>query len=118
MADERPTLRDWHRLFGLLLTDYFSGSPQRSKDTNSLLGQLFEQFRGEGWGMAYTMEDFRRDYAKRHFIHLTREEREEVLRRLPVEERLAGLPVDEIRRYLDQVTAGRKTPARKPRRKK
>jgi hypothetical protein len=27
MAAERPTLRDWHRLFGLLLTDYFTGSP-------------------------------------------------------------------------------------------
>jgi hypothetical protein len=27
MADERPALRDWHRLFGLLLTDYFTGSP-------------------------------------------------------------------------------------------
>jgi hypothetical protein len=27
MADERPTLRDWHRLFGLLLVDYFTGSP-------------------------------------------------------------------------------------------
>ena len=27
MADDRPALRDWHRLFGLLLTDYFTGSP-------------------------------------------------------------------------------------------
>jgi hypothetical protein len=27
VAAERPTLRDWHRLFGLLLTDYFSDSP-------------------------------------------------------------------------------------------
>jgi hypothetical protein len=27
MADEREPLRDWHRLFGLLLTDYFTGSP-------------------------------------------------------------------------------------------
>jgi hypothetical protein len=27
MASSRPTLRDWHRLFGLLLTDYFTGSP-------------------------------------------------------------------------------------------
>ncbi len=27
MAAEQPTLRDWHRLFGLLLTDYFTGSP-------------------------------------------------------------------------------------------
>jgi hypothetical protein len=27
MATERDPLRDWHRLFGLLLTDFFSGSP-------------------------------------------------------------------------------------------
>src|SRR5437764_10744822 len=27
MTDEREGLRDWHRLFGLLLTDFFSGSP-------------------------------------------------------------------------------------------
>jgi hypothetical protein len=27
MAREREALRDWHRLFGLLLTDFFSGSP-------------------------------------------------------------------------------------------
>jgi hypothetical protein len=29
MAVEREALRDWHRLFGLLLTDFFSGSPFR-----------------------------------------------------------------------------------------
>jgi hypothetical protein len=27
MAGENDTLRDWHRLFGLLLSDLFSGSP-------------------------------------------------------------------------------------------
>jgi hypothetical protein len=27
MAVDRETLRDWHRLFGLLLTDFFTGSP-------------------------------------------------------------------------------------------
>src|SRR5438552_10664753 len=27
MAADPNTLRDWHRLFGLLLTDFFSGSP-------------------------------------------------------------------------------------------
>jgi hypothetical protein len=27
MTVEREALRDWHRLFGLLLTDFFSGSP-------------------------------------------------------------------------------------------
>jgi hypothetical protein len=27
MAVEREGLRDWHRLFGLLLSDFFSGTP-------------------------------------------------------------------------------------------
>jgi len=27
MAGERDVLRDWHRLFGLLLTDFFTGLP-------------------------------------------------------------------------------------------
>src|SRR5437588_8682341 len=27
MADKRDVLRDWPRLFGLLLTDFFTGSP-------------------------------------------------------------------------------------------
>src|SRR5215472_327488 len=27
MAGGREVLRDWHRLFGLLLTDFFTGSP-------------------------------------------------------------------------------------------
>jgi hypothetical protein len=29
MTDERMALREWHRLFGLLLTDFFTGSPFR-----------------------------------------------------------------------------------------
>ena len=27
MAGQQPVLRDWHRLFGLLLADFFTGSP-------------------------------------------------------------------------------------------
>src|SRR6201996_3885199 len=27
MESQQPALRDWHRLFGLLLTDFFTGSP-------------------------------------------------------------------------------------------
>src|SRR5215510_13109929 len=27
MATKKEALRDWHRLFGLLLTDFFTGSP-------------------------------------------------------------------------------------------
>jgi hypothetical protein len=114
---------------------------QRSEQTSRLLGQLFERLRGEGFAM-WTMEDFNRQYTKEHFARLTPEEqrealealppekREEVLQTLPAEERLAGLPpeqrlaglsaeqLEEVRRYLDQLTAGRAGAPRKPRRKK
>ncbi len=46
------------------------------------------------------------------------EDQEEVLRSLPLEKRLAGLSAEQIRRYLDQLTAGRSSGPRKPRRKK
>ena len=42
---------------------------------------------------------------------------EERLAGLPPEERLAGLSEDQIRRYLDQLHAGRPAPSRKRRKK-
>jgi hypothetical protein len=115
---------------------------RRSEDTSLLLGQLFERLRGEGFAMAFTMEDFKRQYIKEHFPRLTPGERREILRSLPPEERrevleslppkeqeavlqalppearLAGLSAEQIRRYLDQLTAGRPARPRKPRRKR
>ena len=130
-------MRDWHRLFGLLL------------------GQLFEGLRREGMAMSFTMEDFRRQYIRDHFRQLaaeeqrsalerlspesrrallqslpaeafrevlqslpaeehrevlqslSAEERQEVLQLLPPEERMAGLSAEQIRQYLDRLTAGR-----------
>lgn len=49
---------------------------------------------------------------------LSPEERRQVLESLPPEERLAGLSAEEIRQYLDQLTAGGPSKPRKPRRKK
>jgi hypothetical protein len=110
----------------------FSASPElvgfasaayrrRSEQTSRLLGQLFERLREEGFAVTFTMEDFNRQYIKEHFALLTSEEREEVLRSLPLEERLAGLApeqLEQIRQYLDQLTAGRPAKPRKSRRKK
>jgi hypothetical protein len=79
---------------------------------------LLEPIRGEGLAVVYTMRDFQRDYIKEHLPQLTPEERADVLRSLPVEVVLAGIPLGEIRRYLDRVTAGPKAPSRRPRRKK
>ncbi len=74
---------------------------QRSADTSTLLGRLFEGYQREGLTMPYTMEDFRRDYVKEHLKDLTLEERlqglsaEDLLERLSPEERLQGLSRDE-----------------------
>ncbi len=80
--------------------------------------------------MSYTMEDFTRDYIKKHFAKLPAterreilqslppKERREVLEALPAEERLAGLTEEQIRHYLEQMTADRPAGSRKLRRKK
>jgi hypothetical protein len=91
---------------------------QRSEITSLLLGQLFEKTRGEDFAMTYTMEDFKRDYIKEHLPLLTREEQEEVIQSLPTKTRLAGLSAEQVRKYLDQLTAGRPATPRKARRKK
>jgi hypothetical protein len=91
---------------------------QRSARTSRLLGQLLETFQAEGLVMPYTMEDFERDYVKKHFPKLTPEEKAEVLRSLPPETRLAGLSKQQIKHYLDQLAAERPAKPRKPRRKK
>ena len=116
------------------LVDFGRGAyRQRSPQTSRLLGQLFETLEEEGFPMAYTMEDFNRDYIKGHFRKLTPEERRQALQTLPPEEwrdllqglspeeRLAGLSmeqIEQIREYLDRLTASRPTQPRKPRRKK
>jgi hypothetical protein len=101
------------------LIDFASGAYQRrSGDTSGLLWQLAQRLRQEGFAMSYTMQDFRRDFVKEHFPELTPEEREEVLKALPPEERLAGLSAEQIRQYLDHLTARRPATTHKPRRKK
>jgi hypothetical protein len=100
------------------LIGFGQGSYQRrSKDTSGLLLQLFDRLKLEGFPMPYTMQDFRRDFNKEHLRKLSPEEREEVLRTLPPEERLAGLTpeerlagmsADQIREYLEKMTAENK----------
>jgi small-conductance mechanosensitive channel len=91
---------------------------QRSENTSALLRQLFERFRGEGLTMPFTMEDFQRQYVKEHFAQLTPEEKEEVLRSLPLEQRLAGLSEEQIRQYLAQLSPARPAAPCKQRQKK
>ncbi len=116
------------------LVDFGRGAyRRRSVDTSLLLEQLFQRLHGEGFPMAFTMEDFKRQYVKEHFGQLTSEEQrqalqalpaekqQEVLQALPLETRLAGLSaeqVEQVRRYLDQLAAGQPAAPRKSRRKK
>jgi hypothetical protein len=64
------------------------------------------------------MEDFRREVAKENFANLSPEEQEQLLQSLPPERRLAGLSPEQIRQYLDRLTASRPTEPPKPRRKR
>jgi hypothetical protein len=119
----------------------FSASPElvafgsrtyqrRSADTSALLVQLFEKFRVEGLAMSYTMEDFRRQFAKEHFGELTPQEQREALQRLSPdalreflqamspEELLAGLSEEQVRRLSEQLATGRPGQPRKSRRKR
>jgi hypothetical protein len=88
---------------------------RRSPETSSLLSQLFERYRGEGVPMAYTMEDFRRDFTKEYLKDLTPEER---LAGLSPEEVLRALSPEEIERVLQKMKAERSPSQRKPRRRK
>ena len=119
-----------------------SSYQRRSGQTSRLLGHLFDKLRGEGFAVSYTMEDFNRRYVKDHFARLTPqerrealeslppEERAEVLQALPPDQRMAGLPpeqrlaglsaeqIEQVRHFLDRLTARPTTTPRKSRRKK
>jgi hypothetical protein len=73
--------------------------------------QLFEGFQAEGVAMPFTMEDFRRLFVKEHFPELSPKEKEEILRTLPPEDRLAGLTAKQIQEYLDRLSAEKGAPA-------
>ncbi len=83
-----------------------------------LLARIMEKYREEGLVISDTMEDFRRDYIKEHFPQLTPEEQRKVLQALPPEVRLAGLSAEQVRQYLEQLTARRPAETRKSRRKR
>jgi hypothetical protein len=95
-----------------------SAYQRRSETTSQLLGQLFERLKAEGFAMSYTMEDFKRDYNREQFLKLTPEKQREILKALPPEIRLADLSAEQIRHYLDQLTAAPPAERRKPRRKR
>ncbi|MCI0465330.1 MAG: hypothetical protein L0Z62_51065 [Gemmataceae bacterium] len=79
---------------------------QHSPDTSTLIGRLLEKYKGEGLPMPYTMEDFRRDSAKKYLPHLTPQERvegltpQERVEGLPLEQQLEKVSLEEIENYV------------------
>ena len=109
------------------LVDFGGGAyRQRSKETSSLIQQLFHRFRKEDFAMSYTMADFKRDFVKERFEEMSREERREFLQSvpipdmqsLPLERKLAGVSEEELRQYLSQREASEQPKPRKKRGKK
>lgn len=67
-----------------------------------MLNRLFDNYQLEGIPMAYTMEDFRRDYVRDHLGVLSPDDRlrgltpDDRLRGLSPDDRLKGLSPDEV----------------------
>jgi hypothetical protein len=94
----------WHLYSGVADNFAYGNSYYRwhHEKGKRLLNQLYDLYLKEEVVMPYTWEDFDRDYAKSHVHLLSPEERltglpvEEILNWLPVNERLKGLPVEEV----------------------
>lgn len=93
---------------------------RRSEKTSTLLVELFHGLQAEGVTMAFTMEDFERQFVKKRIANLSEKDLQEALQSLPPETRLAGmspetrlagLSAEQIQQYLDRLPP-------KPRRKK
>lgn len=72
----------------------------QTSDTSTIVSQLVKEYRLEGLNMPYTMEDFRKHVAREYLEEMTPKERQEVLERLPPEQRLAGLPAEQLLKQL------------------
>jgi hypothetical protein len=78
----------------------------RQDDHLPILETIYQRYRETGIPMSYTFEDFRHDYERELLKRLPPEERlrglppEELTRRLTPEERLRGLPPEELARRL------------------
>ncbi len=103
---------DWHRLLGLIFTDFFTGSAwnvELEKDLSmkrQLLNSLFDNYNMEGIPVAYTMQDFQKDYVKNHLGVLSPDDRlrglspNDRLKGLSLSDRLKGISFEDIQQYL------------------
>ena len=91
---------------------------QRSSDTSTLVNELLQEYQREGIAMPYTMQDFRRDYAKEHFKDLTPEEQQEAIKGLTPEQVLEALTPEQLERLREQLITEPKSSWPKKRRRK
>ena len=80
----------WHLFSGIPGEVEFAARHYRghSQEISTLLNQLFENYQLEGLEMAYSMEDFQKDYVREHLGVLSNDE---ILKRFSWEDRLKGL---------------------------
>jgi hypothetical protein len=88
---------------------------KHAAETSTILNELFEDYREEGLDMPYTMEQFKKDFLKKHVNELPPEER---LKGLSPEELLAGLSPNVLKGMLKKLNVEPKATPRKPRRRK
>jgi hypothetical protein len=69
---------------------------QKSKETSSLIRDLWNLYSEEGLAMPYTMEDYKRELKDRLVKEFTPELKEQLLKELTVKEKLKGLSPQEI----------------------
>ncbi|MDU9048464.1 MAG: hypothetical protein Q3M30_06415 [Candidatus Electrothrix sp. Rat3] len=94
----------WHLFSGIPGEIEFAARQYRGKtqEISTVLNRLFENYQLEGIPMAYTMEDFKKDYVKEHLGVLSPDDRlrglstDEVLNRFSPDDRLKGLSLDEV----------------------
>jgi len=77
----------------------------RSSDSSSVINDLFHQYNLEGIKMPYTIEDYRKDYVKRHLHKLSPDE---LLKNLSPDDRLKGLSPVELKKLLLNYLSGLK----------
>jgi hypothetical protein len=127
MAGVAGKLREWHRLFGMLLTDFFSGSPFTVERDLSQQQQFLDVVivRGKPGKFAGRLPDGLDDLTEHNL--LTFKSHREALDDWAIRElighyvayrNLAGLSAEEVRELLDRLTNPRAREPRKPRRKR
>ncbi len=82
----------------------------RQPDTSTIIKDLYQYYQVEGIAMPYTLNDYYKDFTRRHLDWLTKEE---LLAKLSIEDRLKGLPPEEIEAYLKKLRQRKRKKSKK-----